>query len=96
MVLKWCIKCQGIEVNHNVAECKFIHDVCARCAGMHWIDQYTVAAFGDFKCANCKARGHGAADRECPVFKEKLQLLHAKILNYTYRFFPTQDPGTWE
>jgi hypothetical protein len=63
---------------------------------MHRTDACTVETYADFKCANCKARGHGAADRECPVFKERMKILHAKIPNYAYRFFPTKDPRTWE
>jgi hypothetical protein len=93
---KICMKCQGIGVNHNAAACKFIHDVCTRCAEMHHTDQCTVVAFEDFKCANCKMKGHRAIDRECPIFKEKSHLLHANIPNYAYRFFPTWDPATWE
>jgi hypothetical protein len=93
---KRCMKCQGIGINHNAADCKSIHDVCARCAEMHRTSQCTVEKHTDFKCANCKVKGHGAADRECPVFKERMKTLHAKIPNYAYRFFPTKDPGTWE
>jgi hypothetical protein len=93
---KRCMKCQGIGVSHNAADCKFIHDVCARCAGMHRTDQCQVSETANLKCANCKASGHGAADRACPVFKEKARMLHAKIPNYEYRFFPTTDPHTWE
>jgi hypothetical protein len=93
---KRCMKCQGIGVNHMAAACKSIHDVCARCAGMHRTDQCGVGSSAEFKCANCHEKGHGAADRECPIFKAKLAELHAKIPNYAYRFFPTKDPNTWE
>jgi hypothetical protein len=81
---KWCMKCQGVGVNHMVATCKSIHNVCARCAGMHRTDQCGVGMLEDFKCANCNARGHGAADRECPFFKARLAELHAKIPNYDH------------
>jgi hypothetical protein len=93
---KRCMKCQGIGVNHNAAACKSIHDVCARCAEMHRTDECLVSDFADFKCANCKTKGHGAADRDCPAFKEKARILHARMPNYAYRFFPTADPHTWE
>src|ERR1700723_3440350 len=76
---KRCMKCQGIGVNHNAAECKFIHDVCARCAGMHRTSECAVTDFADFKCANCKTKGHGAADRECPIFKEKTRAMHERM-----------------
>ena len=92
--LKRCMKCQGIGVNHMVVVCKLIHDVCARCAGMHQTDQCKVESMADFKWSNCHAKGHGAADRECPVFRAKLTELHAKILNHTYCFFSTKDPST--
>src|ERR1700690_492108 len=63
---KWCMKCQRIGVNHNAVDCKSIHDVCARCAEMHRTDECQVSEFADFRCANCRAKGHGAADRDCP------------------------------
>jgi hypothetical protein len=93
---KRCLKCQGVGINHNAADCKSIHDVCARCAEMHRTDQCTVESLTDFRCANCKAKGHGAADRECPIFKERMKVLHDRIPNYAYRFFPMKDPSTWE
>lgn len=93
---KRCMKCQKIGENHNAAECKSIHDVCARCAGMHRTKGCTAEDAGELKCANCMREGHGAGDRSCPIFKAKLVSMHAKIPGYAYRFFPTSDPSTWE
>jgi hypothetical protein len=93
---KRCMKCQAVGVNHQAADCKSIHDVCARCAGMHRTDACTVKDANQFKCANCKGQGHGAADRNCRIFREKLHMLHEKLSTYAYKFFPTSDPATWE
>ena len=50
----------------------------------------------EFKCANCKTAGHVAIERECPIFQAKRKTLHACFPDYRYRFFPTNDPATWE
>jgi hypothetical protein len=52
-------------------------------------------------CSNCKAErqqhwGHGAADSNCPVFKDKLQFVLERNPEARYRYFPMDDPLTWE
>lgn len=91
-----CWKCQQVGVMHNAASCKSIHDTCARCAGMHQTKECKVEERGDFKCANCKAKGHGAADRNCPVFLAESNKIRTRNTDQLYRFFPTSDPTTWE
>jgi hypothetical protein len=32
---KHCMKCQEHQTNHQVADCKQIHNTCVKCAGLH-------------------------------------------------------------
>ncbi|KAJ7123910.1 hypothetical protein C8R46DRAFT_928082, partial [Mycena filopes] len=93
-----CLKCQGF--NHVVANCPSIHDVCARCGEMHRTVMCKVA--DDARaCANCRNakrehQGHGAADRACPVFTDKLQFSLERNPDARYPFFPVaDDPSSW-
>jgi hypothetical protein len=83
-----CVKCQMVGVDHIAATCKSIHDTCARCGEMHRTAECVVPD-GARACANCRGagvqhHGHGAADRNCPVFANKLQ--HALERNPDARF----------
>jgi hypothetical protein len=91
-----CLKCQKIGVAHRAAECKSIHDTCGRCAGLHRTDTCTVDNPEEFQCVNCKVSGHASVDRNCPVFMGKMRISHAKFPDYQYRYFPTEDPQSWE
>jgi hypothetical protein len=52
-------------------------------------------------CANCKIakrphEGHGAADRSCPIFQDKLQFVLERNPEAKYPFFLiAEDPSTW-
>ncbi|KAJ7760949.1 hypothetical protein B0H16DRAFT_1312518, partial [Mycena metata] len=95
-----CMKCQGIGQNHVAATCKAQGDVCARCAEAHRTADCTVS---DERraCANCKAakrqyQGHGAADRTCPIFEEKLQYALERNPEASYPYFlVADDPNSW-
>jgi hypothetical protein len=95
-----CMKCQGIGLNHVAATCKSICDVCARCGGVHRTADCT-APDDKRACANCKIakrpyEGHGAADRSCPAFQDKLQFALERNPEAKYPFFMiTEDPSTW-
>ncbi|KAJ7762505.1 hypothetical protein B0H16DRAFT_1311730, partial [Mycena metata] len=95
-----CLKCQGVGLNHIAANCPSIHDTCARCGEMH----KTAACMVDDEaraCANCRIakrphEGHGAADRSCPVFIDKLQFALERNPDAKYPYFPTpDDPSSW-
>jgi hypothetical protein len=94
-----CLRCQRIGVNHIAAVCTH-GDVCARCGEAHRTD----TCRADHKsrgCSNCKAEkrqhwGHGAADRHCPVFVGKLQFALERNPEAKYKYFPTDNPSTWE
>jgi hypothetical protein len=95
-----CMKCQGVGLNHVAATCKSICDVCARCGGVHRTTD-CVATDDQRACANCKIakrphEGHGAADRSCPVFQDKLQFALERNPEAKYPYFLVEeDPGTW-
>jgi hypothetical protein len=93
---KRCMKCQVF--GHIAKECKSIHDVCARCAGMHRTNDpaCTIGGKEDLKCANCKGVGHSAADRTCQVFRDNQRGTHARNPDAKYRLFPTAEPKTWD
>jgi hypothetical protein len=91
-----CLKCQQIGVAHRAAECKAIHDTCGRCAGAHKTDACQVEDQANFRCVNCKVTGHASVDRGCTFFLTKMREKHDRFPDYRYRFFPTQDPQTWE
>lgn len=94
---KRCLKCQTMGTNHVAANCKSIHDVCANCAGHHRTEQCGLTDHRKFKCSNCQGEeGHGAADRLCPYFRAQLTKFHARIPDTKYKFFPTNEPHTWE
>ncbi|KAJ7706761.1 hypothetical protein B0H17DRAFT_845354, partial [Mycena rosella] len=94
-----CLKCQVIGVGHSAATCPSVHDACARCGNMHHTATCKVRD-EERACSNCRAAkrpfcGHGAADRLCPVFKDKLQFVLERNPEAKYRFFATDDPATW-
>ena len=55
-----------------------------------------------WECSNCKSlgngkhKGHGAADRRCPVFLARVAKMNKSRQENKYRFFCTNDPATWE
>jgi len=97
--LRRCVKCQQVGANHIVAECLLIHDTCTRCGDMHKTTECTVTDPAKFRCVNCKgdtAKGHGAADKRCPHFLEKLTQTQAQNTENRYHYFPTSNPQTRE
>ena len=90
---KWCVKCQGY--GHFAKECKATKDVCARCAGEHrTTDPDCGVAHGrTTRCANCNKDGHGAADRNCEVYKSKLAQLRARDPDSFVSSPPTTQRG---
>jgi hypothetical protein len=96
-----CLKCQGVGEGHVAATCRSIHDVCARCGAMHRTDTCTVTNERR-ACANCRNaklrhEGHGAADRSCPVFQNKLQYSLERNQEAKYPYFLIEDDSnTWD
>ena len=49
-----------------------------------------------YSCANCKMVGHASWDRTCPSFIEVSRRLELWDLENSYRYFPSDEPWTWE
>ena len=91
-----CLKCQ--KFSHYVLDCKNEEDICARCSGKHCTSVCKETNTADFACSNCigtKAKGHRAADRNCPAFTMELEKLHKRIPDNKYKYFPTNALRTW-
>jgi hypothetical protein len=95
-----CMKCQEIGRGHVAASCTYVHDVCARCGGMHRTTTCSVAD-NQRACSNCRNakreyHGHGAADRSCPIFEEKLQFALERNVEAKHPYFLVEsDPNSW-
>jgi hypothetical protein len=83
---------------HYVADCKAETDRCARCGKKHQTTLCTVMDPSSHKCMNCidNPKGHGTADRTCPAYLKEKGKLHEHIPENKYRYFPTNDPHTWQ
>ena len=98
---KRCLKCQCFG-EHKAAKCASIHEVCGRCGKQHRTSLCSETAKDTWECSNCKStgngkhKGHGAADRRCPVFLARVARMNKTRQENKYRFFCTDDPATWE
>jgi hypothetical protein len=98
---KHCLKCQCFG-EHKAAKCASIHEVCGRCGSQHRTSLCNETAKDSWECSNCKSagngkhRGHGAADRRCPIFLARAARMNTTRQENNYRFFCTVDPATWE
>ena len=94
--LKRCLKCQNFR--HYVADCKVEIDRCAHCSGKHQTMQCIATDATEIECVNCtdNTKGHGATDRNCPTYLKEKSKLHKCIPENKYRFFPTNNPCTWQ
>jgi hypothetical protein len=96
-----CLKCQCFG-EHRAANCTSIHEVCGRCGKQHRTNECHEADQNTFECSNCrtakngKQAGHGAADRQCPVFLERVERANRQYRENGYRFYCTKDPRSWE
>lgn len=96
-----CLKCQCFG-EHKAAKCASIHEVCSRCGKHHRTSSCSETAKDMWECSNCKSlgngkhKGHGAADRRCPVFLARVAKMNKSRQENKYRFFCTDDPATWE
>lgn len=103
-----CAKCQlyGHDNNkgapHFARDCKWAHDVCGLCGGMHRTSACTASMPDRAQCANCRTsgngeyRGHTVHSRSCPTFLDMKNRYEHKHGSQQYRFFVTEDTKTWE
>jgi hypothetical protein len=96
-----CLKCQCFG-EHKAAQCESTHDVCGRCGGEHRTNTCVVKDRDSMECSNCKTtgsgkqKGHGAADRRCPIFLGRVDRMNRVRKENNYKYFCTTDPATWE
>ena len=91
-----CLKCQ--KFGHYANDCKVEVDTCARCGGHHQTTQCVITDSNLFCCTNCtgtNAKGHSAADRNCPAFNAEREKIQERIPENKYKYFPTSLPSTW-
>ncbi|KLO16682.1 hypothetical protein SCHPADRAFT_795310, partial [Schizopora paradoxa] len=90
-----CHKCSQIGW-HKASECKSITEVCGKCAGDHKTKLCRVVDKADMRCVNCKCRGHGSMDRDCPTFWARKKWLEDRnpAAQFKYNVF-LDDPSTW-
>lgn len=92
-----CFKCQKIGTGHMAQHCPLDHSICANCAKHHPTQRCPVTEEIDkHSCANCAKEGHGAGNRECPIYTQKRDELQGRNSELLYKFFPTADSTTWE
>ncbi|CAK5280785.1 unnamed protein product [Mycena citricolor] len=95
-----CMKCQLYNAGHIARNCPLEADICARCAGSHRTSECNKED-DERQCANCKNKGlphtgHGAADRNCPIFTNHLQASLQRNPDAKYQYYPIEDdPTTW-
>lgn len=91
-----CLKCQRIGAGHLAAECSQKHDTCGTCAEDHRTETCKITEKHEFRCINCEKEGHAAWDRMCPDFLAAATKFTARNPENTYKYFPTNDPESWE
>ncbi|KAG1808384.1 uncharacterized protein BJ212DRAFT_1215586, partial [Suillus subaureus] len=91
-----CLKCQSYDRTHIAAECTQDHDTCGMCGMHHCTATCKVDNPNYYQCTNCDCQGHTSWSRDCPSFINKWESLKNRSKDSKYRYFPTDDPLTWE
>lgn len=92
-----CAKCHRFEPVHLARDCTQTEEQCGTCGdGSHPTRDCQVTDEAKFRCVNCKRAGHTTWSRQCPTFLAQLQKMQQRQPDHGFRFFPTEDPQTWE
>ena len=93
-----CFKCHAINAQHIAANCKEITDICSTCGGAHISKDCQLKNDLPDKhyCTNCRTHGHTARDRLCPIYIKQCNELYNRKPEFLYKYFPTDNPSTWE
>lgn len=91
-----CLKCQKLGAGHLAANCPQKTETCGTCAQDHRTEACQVSEQSRYRCTNCQEDGHATWDRQCPTFLTSTKNHISKNPENKYRYFPTNDPGTWE
>ena len=96
-----CLKCQCFG-QHKAAQCTSTVEFCGWCGSQHRMSDCAEKDKESMECSNCKAvangkqKGHGAADRRCPIFLNRVDRMNKTWKENTYKYFCTANPVTWE
>jgi len=91
-----CLKCHSFDGSHVAAECPQEHDVCGTCGAQHHTSTCKVDDPAFYHCINCNSQSHATWSRDCPTFAAKYENYKKRSDDSKYRFFPMDDPLTWE
>jgi len=84
-----------LTTRHLAAKCE-APNTCSMCGKEHKTAECTESENDKFWCVNCKELGHASWDHLHPCFLEAGRWLEITDPEHTYRFFPSQEPWTWE
>ena len=91
-----CNKCHRYD-GHFATQCRQDHEICATCGEHdHVSKDCTQTNPANFRCVNCNCSGHRSTDRTCPSYQESRRQRQARITHSNYKFYPTEDPDSWE
>jgi hypothetical protein len=92
-----CLNCQKYTNDHIAVTCPN-NTACAKCSEHHTSSTCDKHDPQDFACINCKIKGHTVYDRDCPVYKREQWKVKwgRRGEGSTYKYYPTDDPTTWE
>ena len=90
-----CFKCHAINARHIATNCKEITDICG---GAHLLRDCNLKDEDPAKhfCVNCKTHGHATQDHLCPTYIQQCNELKTRMPENMYKYFPTDNPDTWE
>lgn len=92
-----CAKCHRFEPVHLARDCTQTEERCGTCGeDSHPTRDCQVTDEERFRCINCKRFGHATWSRQCPTFLAQVQKMQKRQPDHCFRFFPTEDPNTWE
>lgn len=91
-----CLKCHSFDGSHMATDCPKDADSCGTCGEQHRTAMCKVDDPNNYYCTNCEIKGHAAWSRMCPTFLSKWDAHKRRNDESKYRFYPTEDPLTWE
>ena len=96
-----CLRCQDTGGKHLASSCPSHVETCGKCAAEHNTNDCRLEDPWEYRCINCINAGyqdtdHAAFDRMCPVFRMDCERYNKLYPVNRYRYFPSNDPQTWE
>jgi len=93
-----CYKCHTINSGHVATNCKEITDICDTCGGAHLSKECQLRDDLPNKhyCINCKSHSHATRDHLCPTYTKQCNDLYTRMPENLYKYFPNDNPNSWE